>query len=216
MTRPEVEVLADARAVGERFAEMIADFGPRSVALSRPTPADAFAAAAGLDLSARLFQVDERAAPHGSDDRNATLIERALPLWTARFYPMPVGDTDLELCAERYEEVLRAALGEPPVLDVVHLGLGPDGHTASLLPGDPILGIDDRWVGVTREHQGYRRMTLTYATLEAARRIVFVASGEAKAQAVASVLSGDRAMPAARIDNDEVTFLLDVAAASAI
>ena len=183
-----------------------------SIALSRPTPKDVFAVAARAEITARLFQVDERAAPSESDDRNATLIERTLPTWTGRFCPMPI-DEDLELCAERYEALLVGALGEPPVIDVVHLGLGADGHTASLLPGDPVLEIADRWVAVTGEAGGYRRMTLTYPVLASARAIVFVVTGEEKAEAVGRVLRGDRAVPAARIENPNVTFLLDKDAA---
>lgn len=153
---------------------------------------------------AEVFQADERNAPEGSDDRNATLIERALV--PTRFHPMPD--------AETYEKILLERVGDPPVFDLVHLGLGLDGHTASLLPGDPVLDIADRWVATSGPADGFTRMTLTFPTLDLAGSIVFVVTGEAKADAVARVFAGDTEMPASRLEADLVVFLLDEAAAS--
>jgi 6-phosphogluconolactonase len=197
-------VLDDLASLAHRFSELASD--ATTIALSRPTPSEVFTKV-HLPSTAEVFQVDERDAPERSEDRNATLIERELrPL---RFHPMPAGGSP-----ETYERAILDRLGEPPVFDVVHLGLGPDGHTASLLPGDPVLDVHDRWVAVTQPAAGFERMTLTYPTLDAARQIVFVVAGASKAEAMARVVSGDRSQPAARIANENVLFLIDAPAAS--
>jgi 6-phosphogluconolactonase len=156
-----------------------------------------------------IFQVDERVAPEGDPDRNLTAIRGALPdAALARLQPMPVVDPDLEAAAARYEEAL------PKQLDLVHLGLGADGHTASLVPGDPVLEVRDRSVAMTAgDYQGRRRMTLTYPALDAARRILWLVSGEDKRDALALLLSGDRSIPAGLVEADEAIVICDRAAA---
>lgn len=160
----------------------------------------------GLDWSKTdLFQVDERIAPSGSQERNLTHLVLSLPLdCQASIRPMPVGGEDLEDAAAGYGWSL------PDRLDLIHLGLGPDGHTASLVPGDPVLDVDDRPVAVTTgEYQGTRRMTLTYPVLDRARQIVFLVTGEGKDGALAKLIAGDRSIPAGRIDNEDVLLVTD-------
>jgi 6-phosphogluconolactonase len=156
-----------------------------------------------------IFQVDERVAPDGDPDRNLTQIRAALPaLALERLRPMPVLEPDLEAAAAAYAAEL------PEDLDLVHLGLGPDGHTASLVPGDPVLEVRDRLVAVTAgEYQGRRRMTLTYPALEAARRIVWLVTGADKREALARLLEGDRSIPAGMLQAGDSTVVCDRAAA---
>jgi len=203
------EVHPDPSAAARRVAGLIAGrirSGASSVALSRG--AELLARLAEEDVSwskARVFQVDERVAPPGHEDRNLTRFEASLPAGVV--HPMPVEEQDLDAAAARYGSEL------PEAFDLVHLGLGPDGHTASLLPGDPVLDISDRLVAVTQEHQGYRRMTLTYPALEAAREIVWLVTGKAKREALARLLSGDLSIPAARVSNPRQLVVADSEAA---
>ena len=156
-----------------------------------------------------IFQVDERVAPEGDPERNLSEIHAALPAATLeRLRPMPVLDPDLDAAAARY------AAGLPERLDLVHLGLGPDGHTASLVPGDPVLAVRDRLVAPTAgEYQGRRRMTLTYPALDSARRILWLVTGEDKREALARLLAGDRTIPAGRVRAADAVLVCDRAAA---
>lgn len=156
-----------------------------------------------LDWSAvELYQVDERVAPDGSQDRNLTGQREALaPILdrVATFVPMPVTAHDLDAAARRYGNTLVGVAGDPPVLDLVHLGIGPDGHTASLVPGDAVLAVTDRPVAMTGSYQGNRRMTLTYPVLDAARHRLWYVTGGDKRDVVRRFLGGDRSIPAARV-----------------
>jgi 6-phosphogluconolactonase len=157
-----------------------------------------------------LFQVDERVASPGSEDRNLTHIVLALSMeHQAAIRPMPVTQRDLDAAAREYEESL------PEPLDLVHLGLGPDGHTASLVPGDPVLEVTDRRVALTETaYQDHYRMTLTYPELSAARQILWLVTGPAKAEALSKLLAGDPSVPAGRVENDEMTVVADQDAVS--
>jgi 6-phosphogluconolactonase len=168
-------------------------------------------AAEEIDWSATgIFQVDERVAPDGDPDRNLThMLERLPPAAVERLRPMPVTADDLEGAAARYEAEL------PDALDLVHLGLGPDGHTASLVPGDSVLEVTDRRVAWTGgEYQGHRRMTLTYPALADARRIFWLVDSAGKDEALDKLLARDPSIPAGRVDAADALVLTDRTAAS--
>jgi 6-phosphogluconolactonase/glucosamine-6-phosphate isomerase/deaminase len=136
-------------------------------------------------------------APAGDPSRNLTgLVTALLDHVPAVVYPMPVEAPDLEAAAHAYLQEL------PEILDVVHLGLGDDGHTASLVPGDPVLDIDDRAVAITEPYRGHRRMTLTYPALERAAAIVWIVAGTDKASMVERLLAADPTIPAGRVAQD--------------
>jgi 6-phosphogluconolactonase len=218
----DVEVVADERAAAHRGAELIAEAGRAAVAergiyelamSGGRTPWAMLAVLGGMEempwSETELFQVDERIAAPGSEDRNLTHLILGLSLdHQASLRPMPVTNRDLEGGAREYEGSL------PDRLDLVHLGLGPDGHTASLVPDDPVLEVADRRVALTESaHQGHRRMTLTYPALAAARRIVWLVTGAEKREPIAKLLAGDTSIPAGRVENDEMVVVADEAAA---
>lgn len=166
----------------------------------------------------RVVQVDERVAPEGDPDRNltslrATLLEHT-PLRSEQISAMPVNEPDLPTAALRYAATLRDLAGPTPVLDLVHLGLGPDGHTASLVPGDPVLDVDDVDVALTGIYQGRRRMTLTYPILNRARKILWLIIGDRPADALLRLCSADHTIPAGRIRQDRAHLFADRAAAA--
>jgi 6-phosphogluconolactonase len=226
----QIEVLADPDAVAARAAALIAEEARTAVAQRKRfvmavsgghTPWIMLRVLAGQEHvpwnNMHVFQVDERVAPQGDADRNfthlrASLLERA-PLPPAQVYPMPVEDTDLGAAAKRYAMKLGEIAGSPPTLDLVHLGLGPDGHTASLVPGDAVLGNTDMTVALTGEYQGRRRMTLTYPVLNDARHILWVVTGSDKARILARLQAGDHEIPAGRVRQNNALILADLAAA---
>jgi 6-phosphogluconolactonase len=216
----KVERLPDEDAAAARGAELIAEAGAEAAAERRSfstavsggrTPWQMIAMLADQPLpweSTEIFQVDERIAAPGSPERNLTHMVAMLPIERqAVLRPMPVTSRDLEAAAREYERQL------PERLDIVHLGLGPDGHTASLVPGDPVLDVRDRRVALTaRPYQGHRRMTLTYPALAAARRIFWLVTGADKREALRKLLEGDKSIPAGRVENDDMILLADPAA----
>jgi 6-phosphogluconolactonase len=149
-----------------------------------------------------VYQVDERIAPRDHPDRNLALLEAMLP--DARIHAMPVEEEDLGGAAARYAAIL------PDRLDLVHLGLGPDGHTASLVPNCGALRVRDRDVAISREYNGRRRMTLTYPAIDRAREVLWVVTGEDKAEALAQLLAGDEEIPASRVRTPAQTVLTDL------
>jgi 6-phosphogluconolactonase len=215
----EIEILPDADAVAERGAQVVASAAAMAVAdrdrftfavSGGRTPWAMFAALYGRMPweKVTLFQVDERIAPEDDPDRNLTQLKGALPPGgAADVRPMPVWAEDLEAAAALYADVL------PDKLDLVHLGLGPDGHTASLVPGDAVLAVQDRDVALTGEYQGRRRMTLTYPALNRARQLLWLVTGDDKVDALRGLRAGDRTIPAGWISTDNALVLADAAAA---
>jgi 6-phosphogluconolactonase len=218
----KVEVVADERAAARRAAELIAEAGEAAAAARGPfgmamsggrSPWAMLAILGELERmpweATELFQVDERIASPGSEDRNLTHMVLGLSMHhQAMLRPMPVTQRDLEGAAHDYEN------GLPERLDLIHLGLGPDGHTASLVPGDPVLEVDDRRVALTETaYQGHRRMTLTYPAIAAARQVLWLVTGAEKREPLAKLLAGDRSIPAGRVENENMIVVADEAAA---
>jgi 6-phosphogluconolactonase len=168
--------------------------------------------------SVHVVQVDERVAPAGDSDRNLTHLRESLlahcPLRPEQVHVMPVESADLETASSQYALTLRDIAGAPAVLDLVHLGLGPDGHTASLVPGDPVLDVTGADVALTDVYQGRRRMTLTYLVLNRARRIVWLVTGRDKADMLTRLYKGDDSIPAGRVRRDRALVLADREAAA--
>ena len=164
-----------------------------------------------------VVQVDERVAPDGDPDRNLTHLRESLlahcPLVPDQVHPMPVEWPDLEAACERYALTVREIAGSPAVLDLAHLGLGPDGHTASLVPGDPVLNISAD-VALTAIYQGRRRMTLTYPLLNRSRLILWLVTGHEKTDMLLRLRDGDRSIPAGRISRQQSVVLADEAASA--
>jgi len=224
-----IEVFAEATAVAKAAAGFIATEARAAVAArgrfvmavsGGKTPWQMLRALADETVpwkNLHVVQVDERIAPAGDPDRNLTHLRESLlsyaPLPPDQIYAMPVEDPDLDAAAANYAQILQRIAGSPPVLDLVHLGLGPDGHTASLIPDDPVLKVADRDVALTGIYQSRRRMTLTYPLLNRSRRILWVVTGQEKAAMLARLRAADVSIPAGRIRQDNALVLADRLAA---
>ncbi|MBX9742502.1 MAG: 6-phosphogluconolactonase [Chthoniobacterales bacterium] len=167
-----------------------------------------------------IFQVDERIAPAGSPDRNLTHLQANLSSCSAikpeQIYAMPVEESDSAAAAGKYAELLRHVIGSPPVFDLIHLGLGPDGHTASLIPNDPVLEVTTADVAITGVYQNHQRMTLTYPVINRARNLFWVATGAEKTTALNYLLNGDACVPAGLLEQRQATLFVDQAAVGTI
>ncbi|CAN5690600.1 6-phosphogluconolactonase [soil metagenome] len=211
LTGPTEVAAAAARLVAELARTGVDRRGRFTFAVSGGrTPANMFAELATLDVpwgSISIFQVDERVASEGHEDRNLTLLRASLPAATD-VQAMPVNDPDLKAAAAGYAASL------PSRLDLIHLGLGPDGHTASLVPGDPVLEVTDRDVAVTGEYQCRRRMTMTYPVLDRACTVLWLVTGAEKAGALRRLCECDPSIPAGRVATEDQRLLCDDAAAA--
>ena len=167
-----------------------------------------------------VVQVDERVAPPGDPDRNLTHLRESLlshaPIRPEQIHAMPVEETDLGAAAARYASQLQGIAGAPPTLDLVHLGLGPDGHTASLVPGDPVLTVRNADVALAGPYQGRQRMTLTYPAINRARAVLWVVTGAEKVPMLKRLCQGDQSIPASRIQRDHAVILADRPAAGGV
>ena len=224
----EIRILADADAVAAEAARLIAAEARAAVA-SRGrfvmavsggrTPWQMLRALADEDVpwaGVHVVQVDERIAPAGDPDRNLTHLRESLlehaPLPADHIYAMPVEEADLGEAAGNYARLLEQIAGTPPVLDLAHLGLGPDGHTASLIPGDPVLKVADRDVALTGVYMKRRRMTLTYPMLNRSRRLLWLVTGTEKVTMLPRLRAADASIPAGRVRQDRALVLADRAA----
>lgn len=201
----EIITLACRDAVDQRGQAMIALSGGK-------TPWLMLRLLSEMDIPwdrVHIFQVDERFAPPGDPNRNLTQMQEILPA-QAKLYAMPVEDTDTVAATARYADLLESHCNSPPVLDLIHLGLGSDGHTASLVPGDAILNVQDKWVAATKEqYQGYMRMSLTYPVLNHARCRLWLVTGKTKQTALLKLVRGDTDMPAGKITRQGSTVIAD-------
>ena len=226
----KIQIAADADAVANEAARIIAAEARAAVAArgrfimavsGGKTPWQMLRALANEEVpweNVHVVQVDERIAPAGDPDRNLTHLRDSLlshaPLPPEQIHAMPAEAEDLEAAAARYARTLQQIAGSPAVLDLAHLGLGPDGHTASLIPNDPVLEVTDRDVALTGIYQQRRRMTLTYPMLNRSRKILWVATGAEKVDMIVRLRNGDVTIPAGRIRQDNALLLADVAAAA--
>lgn len=223
-----IQVFADADAVAREAAKFIAAEARAAVAArgrfilavsGGKTPWQMLRDLADEEVpwaGVHVFQVDERIAPAGDPDRNLTHLRESLlshaPLRPEQIYAMPVEEKDLAAAAKSYAGALQQTAGSPPLLDLAHLGLGPDGHTASLIPNDSVLEVTDADVALTGIYQKRRRMTLTYPLLNRSRRILWVATGAEKVEMLARLREGDISIPAGRIRRENAFVLADRAA----
>ena len=228
----KIDVLADADSVARAAASIIAEKARSGVAArgrfimavsGGRTPWMMLRALSHQDMpwdKVHVVQVDERVAPAGHPDRNLTHLRDSLlthaPLPMNHIYAMPVEADDLEAAAAQYAATLQEIAGSPPVLDLVHLGLGSDGHTASLIPGDPVLKAAETDVALTGSYQGRRRMTLTYPILNRSRCILWLVTGSGKAGMLARLRDGDLSIPAGLVHREQAIVLADRAAASEV
>jgi 6-phosphogluconolactonase len=214
----EIEVLASPEAVAHKAAEYVAQRAREAVAergrftfavSGGHTPWAMFGQLAEEDVPWErvvVYQVDERIAPAADPDRNVTHLRESLGEAPAEVIAMPVNDPDQADAAARYGARL------PERFDLVHLGLGADGHTASLVPGDPVLDMTDHLVAITGKYQGRQRMTLTYRALACADQILWLVTGDDKKAPLAKLLAGDQSIPAGRVKAAHSLVLADAAA----
>jgi 6-phosphogluconolactonase len=228
----KIKVYADADAVALEAAKLIAKAAQEAVAVrgkfvmavsGGKTPWMMLRDLAKQEVpwnGVQVVQVDERIAPEGDPDRNLTHLRESLlehaPLRPGQIHAMPVETTNSETACMQYARTLNEIAGSPPVLDLVHLGLGPDGHTASLVPGDPVLDVKDADVALTGMYQNRRRMTLTYPIINRSRRVLWLVTGSEKAGMHARLQAGDVSIPAGRVSRDHAVVLADLAAAGQV
>ncbi len=227
----QTEVLDDPEATARRAVDAIVDASARAIAergqfvwavSGGSTPRrmlELLAERDDLDWARmHLFQVDERLAPDGDPDRNATMLDETIlanPLVAerlGRLALMPVTAADPDAAAADYAALIDAVTGSPAVFDLVQLGMGSDGHTASLIPDDAVLDVDDVDVALTGVYNGRRRMTLTWPILDRAKELLWVITGESKQGALQQFFDNDPSIPATLPTQARALVLTDRAA----
>lgn len=224
------EILSTSGEVAARAAQIIASDARAAVAArgrfvmavsGGRTPWQMLRALANEEMpwaNVHVVQVDERIAPAGDKDRNLTHLRESLlshaPIPENQIHAMPVESVDLDQACRDYTALLNGICGNPAVIDLAHLGLGPDGHTASLIPGDAVCHVHDAEVSLTGVYQNRRRMTLTYPILNRSRHILWVVTGAEKSPMLPRLLAGDAGIPAGPIEQINATLLADAPAAA--
>jgi 6-phosphogluconolactonase len=224
------EILSTSDEVAARAAQIIASDARAAVAArgrfvmavsGGRTPWQMLRALANEEMpwaNVHVVQVDERIAPAGDKDRNLTHLRESLlshaPIPENQIHAMPVESVDLDQACRDYTALLNGICGNPAVIDLAHLGLGPDGHTASLIPGDAVCHVHDAEVALTGVYQNRRRMTLTYPILNRSRHILWVVTGAEKSPMLPRLLAGDAGIPAGPIEQINATLLADAPAAA--
>lgn len=225
----DIRILSDAGAVAQEAAKEIATTAREAIdargsfvmAVSGgKTPWEMLRMLGSEDVpweNVHIVQVDERIAPAGDPDRNLTHLTESLldhtPIYPENIHAMPVEDNDLTAATVKYIQKLEQISGTPPVLDLVHLGMGPDGHTASLIPGDPVLEVMDSDVALTGLYQGRHRMTLTYPIINRSLKVIWVLAGSGKVEMFRRFRDGDESIPSGRINKSNTVVFADRAAA---
>jgi 6-phosphogluconolactonase len=223
--RVKIEVFDNADMAAKRAASIIAEEARQSVALrgrfiiavsGGKTPLKMLRALADEDVpweGMHVFQVDERLAPEGHPDRNLTHLRESLlghsPLHPEHIHAMQMEVKDPEAAAADYARTIEEIAGSPAIIDLLHLGLGSDGHTASLIPGDPVLNVTDRDVAPTGIYQGRLRLTLTYPIINRARKILWLITGSEKTEMLKRLIERDISIPAGYISQENALVLAD-------
>jgi 6-phosphogluconolactonase len=231
------EILADQAALARRVAEWmtsaaLAAEGPFRVSLSGgSTPKILYRLLSSDEFSGRFpwqrvlwYWGDERFVPYDHPDSNYSMVRESMlakaPVPLENVYPIPT-DGSPEDAARRYEQTLQEAYGGTtldagrPLFDVTLLGLGADGHTASLLPGEPVLEERHRWVAAVSRGRPEVRITMTYPAIDSSRRVAFLVTGREKAAILRAVRAGSSEAPASRVRPvGELIWFVDQAAAT--
>lgn len=231
-----IEISKDPPALARHVAEWmtqaaLAAQGPFRVSLSGgSTPKTLYALLASDEFKPRFpwprvfwYWGDERFVPYDHPDSNYRMTREAMltkaPVPPENVFPIPT-DGDPDDAARRYERTLQEAYGtetldpQRPLFDITLLGLGPDGHTASLLPGEPVLNERRRWVAAVSHGRPEVRITLTYPPIDSSRRVAFLVAGKEKAAIFSTIRHGNSELPAARVRPiGELVWFVDQAAA---
>jgi 6-phosphogluconolactonase len=221
----KIEILDNEDMVAQKAASLIAEEARKAVALygrfilavsGGRTPWKMLRKLADEDVpweGIHILQVDERLAPEGHPDRNLTHLRESLlghsPISPERIHAMRVESQDSEAAAAEYARTIREIAGSSAIIDLVHLGLGTDGHTASLVPGDPVLEVNDKDVAPTGIYQGRHRLTLTYPVINRARKILWLITGSEKREMLQRLVDSDLSIPAGRISQANAMVLAD-------
>lgn len=222
----QINVYSSAEEVAHEAAKWISSLAKRKIeskgsfsfALSGGrTPWEMLAKLAQENLpweKINLFQVDERIAPEGHKDRNLTQLFQVLQgtrlMTRLNIFPMHVISENLQEACEEYAQHIERITGNS-MLDLIHLGMGTDGHTASLIPGDKVCDVGNQMIALTAQpYQGRQRMTMTYPLINQAENILWLITGEEKKEMLVRMLNKDPEIPAGKIKQDQAILMTDL------